>query len=115
MKKFILVILALFMMSSQVYAGPQVYGYGKKTCGRFVTLRAGHPQVGDKDFPEYLSFISWFSGFATYESLTLNRDVLYDKDADAITLWLENYCKEHPLDQFLAASIKLLDALKEHK
>ena len=112
MKTFILVFLLLFMMSSQVYAGPQIYGYGAQPCGHFVKVLEGYRKGNDDDATAYLGFMSWFSGLATANSFDSDKDVLQGKDADAITLWLDNYCKEHPQDSFFTASVRLLTTLK---
>lgn len=114
MRWFIVVFLVLsVMMSSQVYAGPKVYVYGSgaNSCGKYVKALEGFRKQDVKDTMEYLSFITWFSGFVSSKCLDLDKDVLHGKDFDGITLWFENYCREHPLDGFYTATIKLLGEL----
>ena len=97
MKKIILIILALFVISSQVYAGFTVFSAGRQTCGHFVKVMEGHRRGNVKDVAEYLAFISWVSGFETAVSLQSEENVFRGRDTDANTLWLENYCREHPV------------------
>jgi len=112
-KTFILVFLAFLMMSSQVYAGWIIYGSGSQPCGRYIMVLDGYQKKIAGDAMDYLDFMGWLSGFATSQSLQSDEDVLRGKNSDAITAWLENYCREHPSDDFLTASQKLLNALKE--
>lgn len=113
MKKTVLVFLALLLMSSQVYAGPMIYGYGAQSCGDFVKAMDGKRQKDYDDRETCLLFITWFLGLATAESQDSGEDVLHGRSNDSLALWLENYCKEHPLDHFSTASYKLLNALKK--
>ena len=113
MKKIILIILALLMMSSQVYAGWIIYGPGSQTCGRFVTVLDGYRKKIPSDTMDFFDFMGWLSGYATGQSLQSDEDVLRGKTFEAITLWLENYCREHPSDDFFTASTKFLNALRE--
>jgi len=113
MKKFILVILAFLMMSSQICAQTKwkIYGYGTASCGHYVKVLEGERGEDVNDTADYIGFMGWFSGFASAYSMRLDEEVLHEKDADAITLWLESYCREHPMDNFSLASMELLSAL----
>jgi accessory colonization factor AcfC len=114
MKTFILVIfLVLLMMSSQVYAEGKIYGYGGETCGRFVKVLEGERRGDNNDSVVYFGFMSWFSGLATGASFQSEEDVLHGRDTASVELWLENYCREHPSDNFFRASVNLMGALKK--
>ena len=89
------------------------YGYGAETCGHYVSTREGFRKGSAGDRVEVLMYLSWLDGFATARSVQQSRDVFKGKDSDAIALWLENYCRENPLDSFLLASWKLLTALEK--
>ena len=106
MKKLILVLLALLMMSSQVYAGWIIYGPGSQPCSRYLTVLDGYRKKIASDTLDFFDFMGWLSGFATSQSLQTDEDVLRGRNSDAITRWLENYCRENPSDDFFTASQK---------
>jgi len=115
MKNFIVGFLVLFVMTScQVYAGPTTYWItsGEHTCGHYIKVLEGHRQNNYSDTDEYYLYMSWFEGFATCQSHIIKEDVLHGSDLDAITLWLEKYCKDHPMDSFTTASENFLNAIK---
>lgn len=109
-KSIVALLLAASPLMAQAADGRN-YGYGNQTCGHYVSAREGSRKGSSGDRVEVLMYLSWFSGFATSISARRSEDVLQGKDSDAIALWLENYCRENPLDSFLAASSKLLTAL----
>ena len=115
MKKFILAFLAFLMMSSPVCAQTKgkIYGYGTESCGHYVKVLEGERKEEVNDTADYIGFMGWFSGFASAYSMRTDEEVLHGKDADAIALWLENYCREHPLDNFSRASMELLATLEK--
>ena len=112
MKIFILVILALLLTSSLVHAGWIIYGPGSQPCGRYLMVLDGYHKKIPNDTMDFFDFMGWLSGYATSQSLQTGEDVLRGKTFEAITVWLENYCREHPSDDFFTAGTKLLDALK---
>ena len=117
MKGLIVVFLALFvMMSAQAsYAQQTIYGMGRHSCGKYITALEGYRQNNHQGSLEYFEFLCWFYGFATAVSGTLYEDILHGKDNDAITLWLEKYCRAHPMDEFIVASINLVGGLRGKK
>ena len=48
MKTLVLLILVL-LISSQVYAGPMIYGMGNNTCGHYVKVLEGYHQNNVND------------------------------------------------------------------
>jgi len=112
-KSLVALVLAASPLMTHAATGnlPVNYGYGTQTCGHYVSAREGYRKGSAGDRFEVLMYLSWLDGFATAVSAKQFQDVLKGKDSYAIALWLENYCKENPLDSFLMASSKLLTAL----
>jgi len=111
-KSIIALLLAATPLMTQAATGqPMNYGYGSKTCGRYVGAREGFRKGNAEERFEVQMYLSWLDGFATAVSAKQYEDVLKGKDFDAISLWLENYCKHNPLDSFLIASSRLITAL----
>ena len=79
-----------------------VWGNGQLSCGAYIEARnAPKHAVGSYDD----TFTQWFLGFVTaynWENVG-NPDWLQDTDVDGAILWLENYCKQHPLESFFYA------------
>ena len=116
MLKFIVVFLALFVVVSQVYGQAfMAYGPGVKSCGNYVKVMEGYRLGNSSDKAERVKFFSWFLGFASARSFFWRIDALYGKDFDTVEVWLEKYCREHPLDDFLGASWNLLMELEQKR
>ena len=115
MKKFIVVFLALVVMmsSSQVYGQPVGYGFGNKTCGQYVKSLDGQRRGNQADTIDHIIFVSWSQGFMSCQSLEYSKDMLYGRDMDSVILWLENCCREHPLELFSGATLDLIIALQK--
>jgi hypothetical protein len=65
------------------------------TCGTWL---------GNRRSSSYNAMGTWalgyFSGAATYSA---DLDPLANIDADAVFYWLDNYCRDHPIDRFVDA------------
>ncbi len=109
-KSIVTLLLTTSPLMAQAADGRN-YGYGNQTCGHYVSAREGSRKGSPRDRVEVSMYLSWFSGFATLISVKRSEDVLQGKDSDALALWLENYCRENPIDSFLEASSKLITAL----
>ena len=108
MKILILVVLALLLISFPLYAQSTIYGYGAYSCGHYVKALDGYRHNNRVDSIDYFVFVGWFQGFATNQSIESGQNVLHGRDVDSIGVWLEKYCREHPVDKFVTAGQKLL-------
>jgi hypothetical protein len=64
---------------------------GDRTCGQWATR---------KQMPyNELSAEAWLMGFMTGPAVGTSKDVLADTDGDSVNLWMDNYCRAHPLDR----------------
>lgn len=89
-----------------------VYGEGITSCGSYVESKNNETQ-------RYI-YLAWLNGYLSaynqYQSSKLKKfngshDVKRGLDPQALMLWLENYCRENPLDTFIRAVIMLRDEL----
>jgi hypothetical protein len=58
----------------------------------------------------------WVLGFLSGANVTgpQNNDLLAATDYAGIYGWIDNYCKAHPLKEFMAAVDALVDELQQH-
>ena len=108
----------LLLTSSQTLAGEPsaspiaAYGEATSSCGSFVESRQNETQ-------RYI-YLAWLNGYLTavnkYQSGIRYYDALGDikagRDSQALMLWLENYCRENPLDSFFRAVLMLQNELQ---
>lgn len=76
------------------------------SCGEFV----GHRQRNEG--MQYLD-AAWALGFLSGQAVASKRDLLRGQSAESLLLWIENYCKKHPLDTVATAGDQLLTELKQ--
>jgi hypothetical protein len=104
MKKYI-PILAFSLCSNLAtaeYQGPGSYGIGSNKCGEYIKA-VELSRLGD--FRMLNAFLSWRDGFLSAESIRLDRSL---GDTGGSEVWLENYCRESPLEIFPIAVIRLM-------
>jgi hypothetical protein len=89
-----------------------VYGFGLKSCGQFVEARLEAQQSPYSPYSPYTDspYISWLGGFLTATStwLAATRTEPPETDVSAATIWIENYCRQNPLQQFHTAAVALV-------
>lgn len=102
----ILLIAIAIGFSTNSYA---VMTRGYASCGQWVTSRADE----DKHWATVGAFTSWELGFLSGMALITQDDILKNVDAASVQLWLDNYCKEHPLDSTYEAGQHLFAELKK--
>ncbi len=97
------VLSSLFSMGAT--AQPMVYGVGSQGCGKYVAAtdqsKRGAPQAA------YV-YMTWMSGFVSHASVLDSTDYFKNSDTESVGLWLENYCRTHPLESFSTAVISLM-------
>lgn len=79
-----------------------VYGHGALSCGQWVTRQ----KEGRSD-----TVVTWVVAFVSGAGYTAPY-TLKKTDADAMTVWIDNYCSANPLDSISNASGRLVDALR---
>jgi len=108
MKKFVLA-LALVIFADRVWAAETHPGVGTKSCGEYVKSLEEDRKQGEWTNLTMV-FISWCQGFLTAR---VGPDFILIPHAYAVEKWLENYCKEHPLDPFTMACRDLAEELRK--
>jgi len=102
------VLLVCAAISESAHGAPPgkfiVYGSGAKSCGKWLAVRSG----GDYDL-QLQWVLGWFSAAGFYD---VHGD-LRDTDSDAITAWLDKYCRENPLKGINDAAAQLVRTLSK--
>lgn len=102
MKAWIVAVAMIGVMASgTAMAERKIYGYGATSCGKFAAY--------SKELQE--EYMVWFSGFATMASDQTEIDYFEGTDFEGRLLWMQNYCRAHPLDLFKYASVALMNEL----
>jgi hypothetical protein len=101
-----------------------VFGDGTSSCGEYVKAADREKQnprsgVTYKD-PYYIGFMSFANGFLSGSNmmggiLGSDNDLGHQTSFEGRMLWLDNWCREHPLSMFSDATGHLVGFLKEQK
>jgi hypothetical protein len=106
-----------------------VLGVGGSSCGEYLhsreeelKARPVNPEQDAVYSMNYLAFSSYANGFLTGTNIksiqptdgSVERLVGQSSDGYGRMLWLENYCREHPLDNYLSALMMLRKYLVNH-
>jgi hypothetical protein len=86
--------------------GPITYGAGTRSCGNWLADRGNIHDV------EIEWVLGWLSASSTWIS-GLTPSSLRQTDADAVSAWVDKYCREHPLDRIAKAAMSLVDELSK--
>jgi len=115
MKLHLLILLVLVSASTRLLAEPD--GPGNFTCGQWTDARKVTEQKGPGWAASYV-VSAWVKGFLDGVSLTLAINPSKKGIADFVApenatqnAWLDTYCRDHPLDNFYAASVTLVSEL----
>jgi hypothetical protein len=95
--------------SSQVAAAEAVLGQGNISCHSWMESR------GD-DNPLAATRTAWVLGFVTAFNQYVSKsegDVSGGKDTEALMSKIDDYCKQHPLDNLYNASAALVHELRQ--
>lgn len=101
------VILAAGLMltsNGAIAAGEDVtvLGAGHSTCGNWTKERGAAYKIN----AAVLAMQTWVMGYlrGVFDGRKDRPDPLRLTDADAISGWIDNYCREHPLDSIYYAA-----------
>jgi hypothetical protein len=106
------IAVAAVLFAGSTAEGKLLVGAGIQSCGTWRTQ--------DRQSSSSIAVVQWVLGyissantFAPRTYLTPNEqekvpDVLRGLDANAIITWMDNYCREHPLDQISTAASDLM-------
>ena len=111
MKKLILII-ALALVSTGAWGGEYTWiGHGGTGCGKFVARSL----VKDAEWFDNMQWVTGFISGGNAERVRSggNSNVGNGVDGESLVLWIENYCRENPLDHLDQATDALVDELIE--
>jgi hypothetical protein len=96
-------VLALALCAPPIAA--QVVVRGAPSCGLWVQ------ESGKKSIFE-MGFKGWLVGYLSGMASMSNDNILQGVDNDSIFLWMENYCRTHPLEDVSDGGEALFNELK---
>jgi hypothetical protein len=107
MKRLGLIMLVLgFTLTTPTKAVDEngFYEYvGDVSCGGWILERRAviNEFVNSRNYTNMLTIEGWISGYLTaYNAQTPGvYDIQGDTDMESISLWMDNYCLEHPLNK----------------
>ena len=102
LKSFFLAISLTISTASYAY---KLYGAGSQSCGEWVSERAAGDWFSKGQW--MLGVISAVGYYSVYD--------LKDIDSQAFAVWMDNYCKENPLNQFSEGVYSLVEELAVKK
>ncbi len=117
MRRFLLVglVIALSAAASPGQAADRngnfgVKGFGLQDCESYVVAKSGL-------LPRYFVFRSWLNGYlSAYNQLMPSTyDIAGPAELEALTAWLDTYCKERPRHNFVMAVTALNATLQPHR
>jgi hypothetical protein len=92
-----IIALALVLSCNTARANKFVIGSGVETCGGWTRSNPGMKTQR----------IAWVLGFLSGVNFVVEPDILKGPDAAAIEGWMDNYCRQHPLDTMVKAASDL--------
>jgi hypothetical protein len=107
MKTLILLFLSLsLLLSSEANALTVI---GDRTCQKWIHDRnaAKKANPSPDEIWQELADESWLMGFLTGVAVESYTDYLKQPNAEAINIWVDNYCAQHPLNFLGTASHQL--------
>ena len=77
---------------------------GMPSCGAWTTARANPSNGGAAQYEKWVWGFESGLNFARFDA---RGDVLRNTDTEALSGWVDEYCRGHPLDTLVEAVIKL--------
>ena len=110
MKKLTLsLIMFSILVSVAITTKAEIMIFGSRSCGVWIDDRKkdGWPDISDGNW-----LAGYLSGLASYS----DKDFLKNTDLASVKNWVDNYCKNNPLDSVMDAANKLATELikREH-
>jgi hypothetical protein len=110
MRLLVLRIGFLLALTGNADAASDIYNLGKSTCAKYIEQNRVDAQHADD------MFNSWANGYLSgmneaVASLGQPRHDLGAESAEAKVKFIQNYCKEHPLGDFLNSVLALMRSL----
>ena len=104
----VLSLLAIYVPASGQDRPIAIHSYEDTSCGAWVKS-AGN-------LAARAQYVSWFRGFVSgynYGNPSNQVDLGRLPDPDTLALYIDKYCRENPLQPFIAAAFRLVDEVRE--
>jgi hypothetical protein len=111
-QKIAITVLSLLLLSPAISRGVNIRG--ARSCGTWVQQRAGQSQQLISSMIGATSSEAWLIGFMSgldTASPVSEPSHIDGHDNESIYLWVDNYCKEHPLKHIGDAGAELYRTL----
>ena len=109
MKKINILILTVLIFISPLSNAQAIQIKGMPSCGNWISER----EKSDNK-PDYANRL-WLLGYMSGIAAGTNKNFLPGTDSDSIYLWMDNYCKSHPLKNVSDGGLYLYFELLEQK
>lgn len=100
-------LLTLFCFAVSAYAG-EIKGAGGSTCGAWLQYRSSNQYSGELHWIQ--GFISSYNQFV-YTGRNPNG-IFGSADHNSIAAWMDNYCRQNPLETVYKGTLVLVEELK---
>ena len=97
MNKNVLLMVCVMLFSTSTNAYTTL---GVRSCGEWIKDR-GSPSVMTA------AQLNWLGGYLTGVSEFTRTDIINSVDKESLYLWVDNYCKAHPLEDTSSAAYNL--------
>jgi hypothetical protein len=107
MKKHFAILLVGLLVSTSTVA-ETITTLGDHSCSTWIRNREakGSGEIAD---------LAWLNGFLTGFSFGLNKNILADTDSETASLWMDDYCKSHHLEDISLPGSLLANELMKRK
>lgn len=107
MKKVIFTTLVTLILGFVSLPSSAFTTVGNRSCGKWVEGRSNPGSYRN------IGVISWLGGYISGMASMSGVDILKDRDADSVFLWVDNYCRSNPLENLSDAGNALYSELQK--
>ena len=99
----------LFVLTARLAAQEQaVLGQGNVSCSSWLENHRSDDVQGSARTAWILGYVTAFNQYGPKPE----RDVSEGKNTEEMTAWIDNYCRQHPVDNVYRASAALIDEFR---
>jgi hypothetical protein len=112
MRRSGLFLLCMFWMTLATAGPPELLGHGVRSCEEYLASQRGWEKGEAKSIAEYYRYQDWLAGFVSGLNLATGDDQLRGVGVSGVLRRNLIHCREHPEDDFFAATMALIRSLK---
>jgi hypothetical protein len=99
-----MLLLIAAKSTAQAQEERAIIGPNDFSCGKWINT--------PKHTNEYFQLRYWVLGYLSGINMEGGADFLRGRDADGLTVWIDNYCRQYPLRAITQAINALVDELR---